>query len=83
MTTAVDFGNLDKATEADERRFVAAFTKALANDAGDEAKRHLAAGRAIYYGDDRYPDGVVKEYPDGHRQLVTFKDDREVLIRDL
>jgi hypothetical protein len=41
MTTATDFGNLDKATDADERRFVADFTKALASDAGEEAKRHL------------------------------------------
>jgi hypothetical protein len=83
MAIAVDFGTLDKANEADERRFMAAFTKALANDSGEEAKRHLAAGRPIYYGDDRYPDAVVKEYPDGLRQLVTRKDGREVLIRDL
>lgn len=83
MATALDFGNLDQATPADERRAITAFTKALASDAGEEAKRHLAAGRAIHYGDDRYPEGVVKEYPDGRRQLVTFRDDREVLIRDL
>lgn len=50
---------------------------------GEAARAHLAAGRAIYYGDDRYPDAVVKEYPDGRRQLVTFQDDTEVLLRDL
>ncbi|CDK99137.1 conserved protein of unknown function [Magnetospirillum gryphiswaldense MSR-1 v2] len=78
-----DFSKLDSMSEAEERRFITAFTNDLANDKGEEAKRHLAAGRAIYYGDDRHPDGVVKEYPDGRRQLVTFQNDTEVLIRDL
>ena len=36
----------------------------------EAAKAHLAAGRAIYYGDPRYPGQIVKEYPDGRRQLV-------------
>lgn len=54
------------------------------DDDGAEALRHLAAGRAIYYWDECYPDDVVKEFPDGRRQLVTFKDDdTEVVIRDL
>lgn len=74
---------LDFPTEADERRFVSTFTQALANDTGEEAKRHLAAGRPIYYGDDSFPDGVVKEHPDGRRQLVTFKNDVEIVIKDL
>lgn len=77
---AVDF---EKMTEAEESRFAAAFTRALANDQGDEAKRHLAAGRPIYYGDDRFTDGIVKEFPDGRRQLVTFLGDTEVVLRDL
>lgn len=78
-----DLSALDAMSEADDRRFAAALTRALASDTGDEAKRHLAAGRPIYYGDDRFVDAVVKEYPDGRRQLVTFKNDTEVLIRDL
>lgn len=60
-----------------------AFTNALASDKGEVARAHLAAGRAIYYGDDRFKDAVVKEYPDGRRQLVTFQADVEVLLRDL
>ncbi|MEW5729309.1 MAG: hypothetical protein AB1918_15885 [Pseudomonadota bacterium] len=74
---------LDAMSDVADRQFAAMFTRALASDTGEEAKRHLAAGRAIYYGDDRFPDGVVKEYPDGRRQLVTFSKDTEVLIRDL
>lgn len=77
---AVDF---EKMSEAEDRHFAAAFTRALANDQGDEAKRHLAAGRSIYYIDDRYPDAIVKEFPDGRRQLVALQDDREVVLRDL
>ncbi|MCA1908979.1 MAG: hypothetical protein LDL39_11520 [Magnetospirillum sp.] len=79
----VDLSKLDSMTEAEEARAIAAFTRELANDDGAEAKRHLAAGRAIYYCDDRYPDAVIKEYPGGRRQLVTFQGDQEVLIKDL
>jgi hypothetical protein len=79
----LDFLALDAMSEADERRFMTAFTNVLAGDKGEAAKEHLAAGRPIYYGDDRFTDAVVKEYPDGRRQLVTFKNDVEILIRDL
>lgn len=77
----LDFSTLDTMTE--ERRFMAAFTQALVNDSGDVAKEHLAAGRPIYFGDERFPDAAVKEYPDGRRQLVTFEGDDEIILRDL
>jgi hypothetical protein len=51
-------------------------------DTGEAAREHLAAGRAVYYGDDAYPDFVIKEYPDGHKELVDFDDDgKENIIR--
>jgi hypothetical protein len=57
---------------------------ALANDDGLAAKQHLANGRAIYYGDERYPEGLVKEYPDGRKQLVSVDAQRKVtVLRDL
>jgi len=31
----------------------------------------LDAGRPIYYGDARYPAGLIKKYPDGRKQLVS------------
>ena len=37
-----------------------------------ELDEHLAAGRAIYYGDRRLAAGVIKEYPDGRRDEVAF-----------
>ncbi|MGB4780774.1 hypothetical protein [Candidatus Methylomirabilis sp.] len=39
-------------------------------DDGEAAKAHLAAGRAIYYSDNEYPGQIVREWPDGSRQLV-------------
>lgn len=61
-----------------------AFEKALASDDGQAAKRHLAAGRPIYYGDDLYPEHIVKEFPDGHRQLVDVDASGAItVIRDL
>ena len=60
------------------------FVNALANDDGFAAKQHLAAGRPIYYGDDRYPEGLIKEYPNGSRQIVSVDPDGKItVIRDL
>ncbi|WP_155804494.1 hypothetical protein [Magnetospirillum fulvum] len=44
-----DFSVLDIMTEADECRFMDAFTQALRNDSGDVAREHLAAGRPVYF----------------------------------
>ena len=46
----------------------------------EAAKAHLAAGRAIYYGDPRYPGQIVKEYPDGRRQLVHIDEKSVVTV---
>jgi hypothetical protein len=68
-----------------ERQFWEQFERALDSDTGEAARAHLAAGRPIYYGDPAYPDHVVKEYPDGRRQLVDFdlKTGVETVIQDL
>lgn len=55
----------------------------LAQDDGEAARSHLAAGRPIYYCDDEFPEGVIKEYPDGRRELVTWKDGKQVFIRKI
>jgi hypothetical protein len=53
-------------------------------DTGEAAREHLAAGRAVYYGDDAYPNFAVKEYPDGRKELVDFDNDgKERIIRPL
>lgn len=73
-------------TFTDGEAFLAspAFEIALASDDGLAAKQHLAAGRPIYYGDDCYPDGLIKKFPYGRKQLVAVSDAGEIsVIRDL
>lgn len=79
----LDFSKLETMSDVEERRFMAAFTRELEADRGEEAQRRLDAGRAIYYADDRHRDALVKEFPDGSRQLVTFEGDTEIFIRNL
>lgn len=53
---------------------------------GDDsaARAHLQAGRAIYYSEDDTPEGLlIKEYPDGHRELVRFNEAGDEVIRVL
>lgn len=77
--------NLSSVTPEQEKQFWAKFAHQLDHDTGEAAKRHLEAGHPIYYGDPAHSDGVVKEYPDGHRQLVTFDmtTGEESVVREL
>ena len=61
------------------------FEKSIIDDDGLAAQQHLAAGRPIYYGDADYPEGLVKKYPDGRKQLVSVGDEdgKITVIRDL
>ena len=81
--SALDFSALDNATELEELRFMTAFTHEIEADSGDAARQRLASGKPVIYGDERFPDAVVKEYPDGRRELVTFEGDTEIVIRPL
>lgn len=56
----------------------------LLHDDGQAAARHLAAGRPIYYGDDAYPDAIIREYPGGRKQLVSVSENGVIsVIREL
>jgi hypothetical protein len=72
-------------TPEQERQFWEQFERDVDSDTGEAAKAHLAAGRPIYYGDPAYPGVVVKQYPDGRRQLVRFERPfgTETVIKDL
>ncbi|WP_337180299.1 hypothetical protein [Sphingopyxis granuli] len=51
---------------------------ALIHHDGAAAREHLAAGFPIYYSEvDTPADVVIKEFPDGHRELVRFDHDGE------
>lgn len=53
---------------------------AVRSDDGRAAKEHLAAGRVIYYGDQRHPGQIIKEFPDGRKQIVTIDDQNVVFV---
>ncbi len=54
--------------------------RGITYDDGRAAKEHLAAGRAIYYGDEKYPGEIVREWPDGRRQIVSVNAKSEVCV---
>ncbi len=65
--------NLDQMTPGEERTFWTVFEAELAHDDGQAAKDHLAAGRPIYFCEADTPEGlVIKQHPDGRRELVCF-----------
>ena len=52
----------------------------IGHDDGLAAKQHLAAGRAIYFADDTYPEGLIKKYPDGRLELIAVGADGTVSV---
>lgn len=61
-----------------DREFVAAL------EAGDEsaAEASLAAGVPVYYSDEALPSPyVIKEYPDGRKEIVFLADGVETVLR--
>ena len=67
-------------TNAEEQRLWADMEQALAQDDDQAAQSHLAAGRPVHYCDDRHPDAIVREWPDGRRELVAVDDDGHVRV---
>ena len=67
-------------TNAEEERLWADLEQALAQDDGHAAQSHLAAGRPVHYCDDCYPDAIVREWPDGRRELVAVDGDGQVRV---
>jgi hypothetical protein len=63
---------LSSMTPEQERQFWEQFERDLDSNTGEAAQEHLTAGHPIYYRDQTYPRHVVKQYLDGHRQIVDF-----------
>jgi len=71
-------------TQVELDEFDREFEAAL--EAGDDsaARESLAAGVPIYYAEEDTPErAVIKEYPGGRRELVTFADGSEVFLSPL
>lgn len=53
----------------------------LEHDEGEEARTCLLSGVPVYYTETNTPEGcVIKEYPNGHRELVSFMSGKETLV---
>ncbi|WP_423241104.1 hypothetical protein [Erwinia amylovora] len=77
----MDLSNLAEMTPSDETTFFTIFDAQLEHDAGEEARANLKSGVAIYYADKNTPDGcVIKEYPNGRKELVSFMTGEEKLV---
>lgn len=65
-----------------DEELAAILEDAALNDDGEAARSHLEAGFPIYYSEDDTPDdAIIKEYPDGSRELVRVDIDGEHVIR--
>ncbi len=54
------------------------------HDDGEAAREHLQAGFPIYYAHDDTPPGLlIKEHPDGRRELVIFDRDGDIVVKTL
>ena len=72
---------LQASIDADDE-LAAILENAVRNDDGAAAQSHLEAGFPIYYSEDDTPSGaIIKEYPDGRRELVRVDLDGEHLIQ--
>ena len=75
-------GSLDRMTPPEDEAFWAAFEADLEHDDGEAAKEHLAAGFPIYFRESDTPKGlVIKQHPDGRRELVCFDLSGEKVVR--
>lgn len=68
MTCEID--RLDRMDKSEQRKFWVLFERELRRDDGDAGKSHLRAGRPIYYCVDDFTDEMVREWPDGRKELV-------------
>ncbi|MCM8739329.1 hypothetical protein M5E06_35220 [Azospirillum sp. A1-3] len=73
--------NLEKMTPDQESLFLMRLDAELEQDAGAAARGHLAEGQPIYYRKpNTRPGCVIKEYPDGRKELVDFSTGEERLV---
>lgn len=77
----MDLSHLDQMTLSDEEKFFAVFDQQLEYDDGGEARAVLRSGFPVYYAGQDTPEGcVIKEYPDGCKELVSFMTGTEKLV---
>jgi hypothetical protein len=74
-----DISKLDLMSGREERNFWACVIRVLRHDDGAAAMRHLREGRPIYYCDDSVSDHVIREWPDGRKEIVEISEDGSIV----
>lgn len=74
-----DISKLELMSDREERNFWACVTRVLRHDDGEAAMRHLREGRPIYYCDEGVADSVVREWPDGRKEIVEIMQDGSIV----
>jgi hypothetical protein len=64
---------------SEERKFWILVERELRCDDGAAAKSHLATGLPIYYCHDDFSDDIVREWPDGRKELVQVSDAGDIM----
>jgi hypothetical protein len=74
--------DFERLCELDDHAFDVLVTRAFRLPDGLAAQEHLRAGRPIFYCDDEFgDDDIIREWPDGSRELVTVDEDGKVTVR--
>ncbi|MCG8707772.1 hypothetical protein JHU04_000968 [Brenneria sp. 4F2] len=79
----MDLSHLEEMTPSEEARFFTVFDRQLEDDTGEAARASLLSGVPIYYAERNTPEGcVIKAYPDGRKELVSFMTGTEKVVED-
>jgi hypothetical protein len=66
--------------EMTDRNVDAVILKAIRRDDGAAAMMHLDAGRPIYYCEDEFSFGMIREWPNGRKELVHVLEDGSLIV---
>lgn len=69
MNQQLDLATVDALPPPNQRAFWNALEYQLSQDDGRAAREHLEAGRPVFYCDEKYPSEIIREWPDGKRDL--------------
>jgi len=69
MNQSFDFANVDALSPASQRAFWNSLEYQLSQDDGRAVREHLEEGRPVFYCDDQYPSEIIREWPNGKRDL--------------
>lgn len=72
----ITFGML----EDDDPKLWAAFDRQMRKDDDSAAEEHLKAGYPIFYAEPRNPDELIRQWPDGRREIVALDENDEIVV---